>query len=267
MKIPFILFVGILPFQPLLAQSPNYFGSGSMPSTPSTPSMPSTPSTPDLPPAAPVPPELAAARVRYDLEVKQATAPIRARYAQTLEVLKRTLGGKGDLAAALAVQQEIERVGAVQSSLFSTTKEAKVVIWNQHNAGHNNCGTKTLNVILLNDGREVWRQNDVKIPWEKDEDRKVEISVPAVPTDKLRVELTDAQEGNGGLAEIEYWRNGRNYARKRPVAVSSVWNNSAKCGAATLTDGITTSRDESVGYWSMAKSMPGWAEVSLNLAD
>lgn len=84
MKLPLILLLGILPFQPLLAQSPDYFGAGSTPGAP-------TPST-----APPGPPELAAAQTRYDEEVKRATAPLQgairpdARSAQ--EELRRQLG-------------------------------------------------------------------------------------------------------------------------------------------------------------------------------
>ena len=113
----------------------------------------------------------------------------------------------------------------------------------------------------------MWRQNGIKIPWLPTEDTKVEVSVPYVPTDKLRVEVTEFVEHGGGLAEIEYWWDGRNHARKRPVTVSAVWGNDSKCGAATLTDGITTSKDGSVGYWSMPDAVTGWAEVSLSVAD
>ena len=161
MKPLLILLLGVLPCQPLLAQAPNYFGTDGSAGTP-------TPS-----PAASVPPELAAARTHYDQEVKQATAPIRVRYARTLDALKKAFGGKGDLAAALAVQQEIERLGVAQNSLFATPGEARVVIWNEHNGGHNNGGAKTLNLVLISDGKEVWRRDGVKIPWQAGTDTKV----------------------------------------------------------------------------------------------
>ena len=263
MKPRLILFISLLPFQALVAQSPGYFGAGGTPGLP-TP----TPAFATPTPTGSVPPELAAAQTHYDQEVKQVAAPIRARYLQTLEALKRTYGGQGDLAAALAVQQEIDRLGAALNSPSSKPKEAKVVIWNQHNAGHNNYGAKTLNVALIANGKEVWRQNGIQIPWQADEDTKVEVNVPYVPTNKLRVEVVETAGGRGvGLAEIEYWWDGRNHASKRPATVSAVWGNSAKCGAATLTDGITTSREESTGYWSAQTNAPGWAEVSLNVGD
>ena len=39
-----------------------------------------------------------------------ATRPIRDRYLSKLDLLKRTLGGRGDIRGALAVQEEIDRV-------------------------------------------------------------------------------------------------------------------------------------------------------------
>ena len=91
--------------------------------------------------------------------------------------------------------------------------------------------------------------------------------MPHVPTDKLRVEVTEVVDRGGGLAEIEYWWDGQNDARKRPVTVSAVWGNDPKWGVASLTDGITTSKEEGVGYWSLPDAVPGWAEVSLHVGD
>jgi hypothetical protein len=61
------------------------------------------------------PEELLSVRGRYEQEVKVATAPIKLRYSQTLELLKRSLGDKGDVAGARAVQQELDRLGNAQS--------------------------------------------------------------------------------------------------------------------------------------------------------
>ena len=212
--------------------------------------------------ASPEPPELRAARARYEQEAAAATAPAKARYALALDAIKKTLGGRGDLAGALVVQHEIEGLRPAPNPLPLTQKQAKVVVWNQHNGNHNNAGARILNVALLADGKEVWRQNDIKIPWEQNVDTKVEVSVPYVPTDKLRVEVAEVVDHGGGLAEIEYWWEGRNLALKRPVAVSAVWGNDSRCGGATLTDGITSSKNEG-GYWSLPDRALGWAEVSL----
>jgi len=210
---------------------------------------------------------MTAARTRYQQEVAQAVTPLKQKYAQTLEGLKRALGAKGDVAGAQAVQQEIDRLGLAQPANALRTEGAKVVVYNQHNAGFNDRGAKKINIALITNEKEVWRQNDIEIPWKAGEDTSVSVDVPAVPTDKLRVEVTDSVNSEGGLAEIEYWRNGRNLARKRRVKVSAVWENNPRCGGDTLTDGITTSKDHQVGYWLIPNGVTGWAEVSLNVRD
>jgi len=58
------------------------------------------------------PGELAQARAGYEKDVEFATRPIRERYVSKLEVMKRSFGGRGDVRAALAVQQEIDRLQA-----------------------------------------------------------------------------------------------------------------------------------------------------------
>jgi hypothetical protein len=55
-------------------------------------------------------PELRLARDIYEKDVEFATRPIRDRYLSRLDSLKRTLGSKGNVRAALAVQEEIDRV-------------------------------------------------------------------------------------------------------------------------------------------------------------
>jgi len=94
-----------------------------------------------------------------------------------------------------------------------------------------------------------------------------DLGAGAEMADKLRVEVTDSVNSEGGLAEIEYWRSGHNLARKRRVKVSAVWENNPRCSGDTLTDGITTSKDHQVGYWLMPNGVTGWAEVSLNVRD
>jgi hypothetical protein len=54
--------------------------------------------------------ELGQARAQYEKEVEFSTKPIRDRYLSRLETLKRTLGSRGDARAALAVEEEINRV-------------------------------------------------------------------------------------------------------------------------------------------------------------
>jgi hypothetical protein len=211
--------------------------------------------------------DLVAARVRYEQEVKSATAPINVRYAQTLDANKKALTAKGDVNGALAVQKEMDRLGIVPPKTVGGVGEAKVVVWNQHNGGYNNMGAKVINVALITAGKEVWRRDGIQIPWQAGKDTNVEVLVPLVPTDKLRVEISDSVNGSGGLAEIEYWKDGHNLARKRRVTVSGVWESNKKCAGETLTDGITTSKDHQVGYWLVPSGEAGWAEINLNVRD
>ena len=57
------------------------------------------------------PAELAQARTSYQREVESATRPLRDRYVQALERIKKSLTFKGDLAGALKVQDEMESLG------------------------------------------------------------------------------------------------------------------------------------------------------------
>jgi hypothetical protein len=213
------------------------------------------------------PPELTAARVRHEQEIKTATAPVNVRYAQMLEAIKKALTAKGDSNGALAVQQEMDRLGVAPLKPVGGVGEAKVVVWNQHNAGYNNMGAKSINVALITGGKEVWRRDGIQIPWEASKDTNVEVSVPAVPTDKLRVEIAEAVNGTGGLAEIEYWKRGSNIAKKRRVTVSGFWESNKRVAGETLTDGITSSKDHQVGYWLVPSGEAGWAEINLNIRD
>jgi hypothetical protein len=55
-------------------------------------------------------PELAQAEAQYRKDIEFATKPIRDRYLSRLDVLKRQLGARGETRAALAVQEEMDRV-------------------------------------------------------------------------------------------------------------------------------------------------------------
>jgi len=68
-----------------------------------------------------VPDDLVKMRAAFDKEVDFATRPIRDRYLSRLEALKRSIGSRGDARAALAVQEEIDRVkdlSAVATNVF-----------------------------------------------------------------------------------------------------------------------------------------------------
>ena len=55
-------------------------------------------------------PELAQAEAQYRKDIEFATKPIRDRYLSRLDALKRQLGARGDARAAVAIQEEIDRV-------------------------------------------------------------------------------------------------------------------------------------------------------------
>ena len=55
-------------------------------------------------------PELKQAREIYEKEIDFTTRPIRSRYISKLETLKRSPGSRGDARAAIAVQEELDRV-------------------------------------------------------------------------------------------------------------------------------------------------------------
>ncbi len=59
------------------------------------------------------PAELQQAKAQHQKEVDFALRPIRERYIARLETLKRTLAGKGDVRAAVAVQDEIDLQSAM----------------------------------------------------------------------------------------------------------------------------------------------------------
>jgi hypothetical protein len=61
---------------------------------------------------AALPPELEAVRKTHQSHVKTVSAPLVAQYKQSLELLKRTLGSRGNLQGALAVQKEMEALHA-----------------------------------------------------------------------------------------------------------------------------------------------------------
>ena len=62
------------------------------------------------------PADLIQARTAYQRDTEFATRPIRERYIIKLETLKRTLGSRGDIRAALAVQEELDKIHSTGAS-------------------------------------------------------------------------------------------------------------------------------------------------------
>jgi hypothetical protein len=202
------------------------------------------------------PQELTSVRANYRKQIQAANAPINARYLEYLENLKKQLGGKGDVEGALAVQKEIDSIDGLQAAQPSAGSD-KIVIWNQNNNGKGDRGTKKVSVSLLVGGREVWSKKFVKIDWDATKEAKVEIPVPTMSSDKLRVEITDTVNGKGGLSEVEFFRGGRNVAQGGEVKVSAFWENNPKHSGATLADGVSTT------FWLLPDNQEGWAEITL----
>ncbi|MDB6006048.1 MAG: hypothetical protein JWR15_3035 [Prosthecobacter sp.] len=156
---------------------------------------------------------------------------------------------------ALAVQKEIDSLNVPAKGVSGADK---IVIWNQNNGGKADRGTKKINVSLWVAGREVWNKKFVRIDWDPVKQTKIEIPVPTMSADKLRVEVTEFIDGKGAtLGEVEFFREGRNVALKGAVTVSAVWENSAKNSGSMLTDGNPETR------WTLPDKQTGWAEIVL----
>ena len=206
------------------------------------------------------PAELTSVRQKYDEEIAKATRPVKVRYAEFLKTLKGQMESRGERNGALAVQQEIDSLALTSSA---GARDHKIVVWNIHNADYNDRGAKFLNVIIFSGDKEVWRKNEVEIPWASGEDKSVTIDLPALRVDKIRIEVTGFIKAAGGLAEVEYWKDGKNLAQKRRVVVNAVWENNENVSGDRLTDGITTSKQHQIGYWCMPDRESGWAEIMI----
>lgn len=202
------------------------------------------------------PAELVSVRASYQNQIQAATAPIHAKYLEYLESLKKQLGGKGDVQGALAVQKEIDAIAALQK-VETKVGGDKIVIWNQNNGGKGDRGTKRINLSLLAGGRELWSRKSLKVDWDAVKAGSVEVLVPTVNADTVRIEVTDSVNGKGGLAEVEYFRGGRNIAKGGEVKTSGYWENNPKHTGAMLTDGVQGT------YWLLPDGLEGWAEITL----
>lgn len=100
------------------------------------------------------PSELVQARSTYEKELEFATRPLRERYLARLETLKRSLGGRGDVRAALTVQDEIDRVSAAaQQPGFGKFAGSWMI-------QYENGGTRRYTIKA--DGTVIWVETDGK---------------------------------------------------------------------------------------------------------
>lgn len=204
------------------------------------------------------PVELRNARAAYQQQIKAATEPIKLRYAQTLESLKKALGARGDVQGALAVQMELDALGLPQRVPLGSRENAKLIVWNQNNGGKGDRGTRKINVAFRSGNKETWRVNGFRMQWDKTKQDKEIISVPSVAVDVIRIEVTELINDAGGLAEVEYIKDGKNVALGCTVSASGVWqNNAARFGSPNLTDGNPNS------FWLLPDKQTGWVEINL----
>lgn len=206
--------------------------------------------------AANDPAELVSVRANYLQKLKAATDPIKKQYADYLENLKKSYGAKGNVDAALAVQNELDGL-AIPGLQLPGTKDAKIIIWNQNNGGKGDRGTRKVNVILSGGGRVLWRKNGIRLQWDPNKPTKEEVAVPSVGADMVRIEITELVNDRGGLSEIEYLKNGQNLALGGNVVVSGFWEGNPKNAGGMLNDGVRET------FWLLADKQEGWAEITL----
>lgn len=201
--------------------------------------------------------ELRNTRAAYQQQLKVATDPIKVKYAQLLETLKKTLGAKGDVQGALAVQKEIESLDLPQLSPVGSRDDAKLIIWNQNNGGKGDRGSVKANIVLSSGDKEIWRRNGVRLSWDRDKDEKEVFAVPSASVDTIRIEIVESVNDRGGLAEVEFIKDGRNIALGCSVTASAFWENNQAHAPNKLTDG------DPKQFWLLPDRQKGWAQINL----
>lgn len=140
----------------------------------------------------------------------------------------------------------------------------RIVIWNTHNAGSKDRGATMLNIILLNKRTPVWSKNDVPIAWSGDKDVSLELDVPKIVFDVVRIEVTACHGTSAGLSEVQVIRGRNNVAAHANVRSSNEWT--GHFPASALTDGVVTPVAGSPGYW-LALVPTAWVEIDLKSAN
>ncbi len=142
-----------------------------------------------------------------------------------------------------------------------------VVIWNTHNGKARDRGTLMCNLLLRSGGTTIWHKDKIKVPWHNSVDPRVIVKIPKLQFDALRIEVTDAVNGNGGLSEIEVYSAGKNIARGLPATTSATVVSQKKhenFAPSNVTDGITQSTQLGVGYWILPSNTLGWIEIDFS---
>lgn len=217
-----------------------------------------------------VPPDLLVIlRGKYDGALRTAMVPINEKYRDFLVALKKELGGQGDLAAAKIVQAELEKLGLPERPPLTpgNDRRDRIVIWNQTNGGKNDRGSSKANVILKNGENEIWRKENVALSWVKDQDSSTEIEIPVLKADRIRIEITEFYSSGGGLAEVEFFRNGQNLALGRRAVASGYWESNENHSPSRVTDGRKSGKSPEDRFWLLPNQNVGWIEILLNETD
>lgn len=207
------------------------------------------------------PPELERLRSSYQTAADRLLLPLTEKYFNFLEALKKDMGSRGDLASAQIVQKEIERLNFEPRSSLSGGGNDEIVIWNTYHSDAADRGTDKMNVVLLKDGKEVWKRTGMRLPWEIGKDTKSSVVVPRMDFDTIRIEITEYHHAGGGLAEVQVFRDGKNIALGEKVEVSGFHGGSFK--GELVVDGVTTSKNRRQGYWLLPDRTEGWLMIRL----
>ena len=185
------------------------------------------------------------------------------------EELSRVKFELADLEVRQLKTETVKTNGAVE--IEQETKEAgvtggkRMVIWNTHNAQHNNLGTLSCDVTLYSVTKAVWEKKGIEVPWKPGTDCSVSIDVPAgLRFDRVRVNITKWVGLGGGLSEIQVFDGRKNIAEHCRATASGFWKDgNGSHPPERLTDGNTSSEVFAKGYWLLPDSQPGWAEIDL----
>jgi hypothetical protein len=150
------------------------------------------------------------------------------------------------------------------SAAFAASEDYEIILWNQHNGRLHDRGTKACKVEVFNGSTLLWKADRVEIDWKADADTKASVKVPKLSfsPDRVRVTILEWIGNGGGLAEIELLRNGTNIARACEASASGV-KQAERFPPRKVIDGITSSKDNFVGYWLLPDNKAGWIELKL----
>ncbi len=138
----------------------------------------------------------------------------------------------------------------------------ELVIWNTHNAHHNDRGALELNVRLSLGDEDVWRRDGVEIAWRGGADPQVTLALPEKHFDRVRIEIPRWTDLGAGLTEVQVRRAGVNLARACPTIASGRLYGAAD--PAKAVDGVTSSAVDFTGYWLAPDRTPAWIEIDLS---